>query len=188
MHYAQSQWLDDEWTIVVKAHAGSAVPVDAIRGVLTRLEPDVLSTANSMDAKLATVLLPASAAAVGLGVAGTLAMLFAAIGLYGVVAYMVAQRTHEFGVRIALGAKPRQVIGLVLRRGLMVAGIGAVLGSLAAAAAAALLSRVLYGIGPADPVAWAGAFGLVGGITLLAHAVPARRAASVNPVDSLRAE
>jgi predicted permease len=188
IHFAQSQRLDDEWTILVKSRAGFSAPVEAVHRVLANLEPDLLFRANSMDAKLATVLLPASAAAYSLGIAGSMAMLFAAIGLYGVVAFMVAQRTHEFGVRLALGAKPRQVIGLVLQRGLTMAAVGVIVGGVAAAAAAKALAGVLYGVGPADPLAWLMAFAVVLGICLLAHAVPARRAATVNPVDSLRAE
>jgi predicted permease len=188
IHYAQSQRLDDEWTILVRSRAGSGVPVEAVHRVLADLEPDLLFRANSMDAKLATALLPSSAAAYGLGIAGALAMLFAAIGLYGVVAFMVAQRTQEFGVRLALGARPRQVVGMVLRRGLTMAAAGAIVGGLGAAGAARAIAGLLYGVSPADPLAWFIAFAVVLGICLLAHAVPARRAASVNPVDSLRAE
>ena len=188
IHYAQSQWSDDEWTILVKSRPGSSVPVEDVHRALVDLEPDVLFRAASMDAKVATVLLPASAAAYGLGIAGALATLFAAIGLYGVVAFMVAQRTQEFGVRLALGAQPRQVVGMVLRRGFTVAAVGIIVGGLAAAGAATALSGLLYGISPADPLAWLMAFAVVLGICLLAHTVPARRAASVNPVDSLRAE
>ena len=188
IHYAQSQRPDDEWTILVKSRAGSGVPVEAVHRVLADLEPDVLFRANSMDAKLATVLLPATAAAYGLGIAGALAMLFAAIGLYGIVAYMVAQRTQEFGVRLALGARPWQVVAMVLRRGLTMAAVGAIAGGLGAAGAARALAGVLYGVSPADPLAWLAAIVVVFGICLLAHAMPARRAAAVNPVDSLKAE
>jgi predicted permease len=188
IHYAQSQWLDDEWTILVKARAGAVVPIDAIHSVLMTLDPNILFRATSMAAKVSTVLLPASAAAVALGIAGALAILFAAIGLYGVVAYMVAQRTNEFGVRLALGALPRQMMAMVLRRGFTLVGIGTTVGALIAAAAAVVVSRVLYGVSPADPLSWLGALTVVGGVSVLAHVAPARKAASVDPVEALRSE
>jgi ABC-type antimicrobial peptide transport system permease subunit len=123
-----------------------------------------------------------------MGIAGALAILFAAVGLYGVVAFMVTQRSHEFGVRLALGAVPRQVTGLVLRRGFTLVGVGATVGGLVAAAVAVILSGITYGVGPADPLAWSGALVVVAGVSILAHVVPARKAASVDPVQALRTE
>jgi len=188
VHYAASQWRGNDWTVLVKPRANAAVSTDAIRRIFTTLDPDVLFRATSLDAKVRTVLLPTSASAVALGIAGTLAILFAAIGLYGIVAFMVAQRTNEFGVRLALGALPRQVMGMVLRRGLTVVATGTAVGVLLAATAALALARVLYGVSPADPIAWIAALAIVGGVSALAHVVPARRAATVNPVQALRAE
>ena len=79
-------------------------------------------------------------------------MLFATIGLYGVIGYMVTRRTREFGVRIALGARPQQVVGLVIRQGLIVVGAGALLGGVVALGAAVALSS--HGVSPGDPLAW----------------------------------
>jgi predicted permease len=188
VHYAASQWRTNDWTVLVKARANSTVSTDAVRRVFTALDADVLFRATSLDAKVATVLLPTSASAVALGLAGTLAILFAAIGLYGIVAFMVAQRTNEFGLRLALGALPRQVMGMVLRRGLTVVATGTAVGVLLAIAAALAVERVLYGISAADPIAWIVSLAIVAAVSGLAHAVPARRAASVNPVDALKAE
>jgi predicted permease len=117
-----------------------------------------------------------------------LAVTLAAIGTYGVVSYVVAQSTREIGVRIALGALPRQVLGVVIGRGMFLAGIGAAVGLAGALALARLLAHQLYGVKPTDALTLAGATALLLLVALAASFVPARRATSVDPVVALRAE
>jgi predicted permease len=117
-----------------------------------------------------------------------LALALAAVGLYGVMAYLVTQRTHEIGVRVALGAVPHDVLGMVLRRGLLLSVAGAVLGLGGAAALMRLLRSQLYGIQTADPVTFAEVAALLVLVALVACLVPALRAARVDPVVALRSE
>ena len=112
---------------------------------------------------------------------GCVAMLLAAIGLYGVIAYSVSRRTREIGIRIALGARPSLVLGQVMRQGLVVAAVGLAVGCLLAAAAARAIAGALYGVGVADPVSWSAAAVVLLGVSALANLIPARRAARVDP-------
>jgi ABC-type antimicrobial peptide transport system permease subunit len=116
------------------------------------------------------------------------AMLLAAIGLYGVIAYSVARRTREIGIRMALGAKPGGVLRLIMRQGLTVAAAGAAGGTLLALGAAKAVSSALYGVSPLDSIAWAGAVGTLCLVSVLANAIPARRASRVDPSVALRSE
>jgi putative ABC transport system permease protein len=117
-----------------------------------------------------------------------LALLLAAIGVYGVMSYAVAQRTHEVGIRMALGAEPRQVVGSVLERGLRIVLGGALFGMVGALGAAQLLRHQLFGVGAADPVVFAAAPATLVAVALVACWLPARRAARVDPVVALRSE
>ena len=123
-----------------------------------------------------------------LGAIGLLALVLSVIGLYGVVAYTVAQRTHEIGVRLALGAQKIDVQWMVLARGLRLTATGIVAGFALSAAATRLLRRFLYGVNPLDPIAFAGAAFLWILVSMFASYVPARRAARVDPAVSLRYE
>ena len=126
--------------------------------------------------------------AVLLNVLAGLGLLMAAIGLYSVMAYSVAQRTGEIGIRMALGAKPQDMISLVVRQGLGLALIGLVLGSLAAVALARLAGAALVAVSPADPMVYAGAAVFTVGIAVLSAAVPAWRALRVDPMVALRCQ
>ena len=114
--------------------------------------------------------------------------MLAAIGLYGVIAFSVARRTREIGVRIAVGANAHDVLGMVMKQGLALVAVGAIAGLALAAFAARLLSGVLYGISAFDPPAWATAIGVLLTASALANLVPALRAMKVDPVNALRAE
>ncbi len=123
-----------------------------------------------------------------LGAFGLLALALSVIGLYGVIAYTVAQRTHEIGVRMALGAQKIDVHWMVLARGLRLTAVGIIIGLLLSAIATRFLRSFLYGVSPLDPIAFAGAALVWLLIAMLASYIPAQRAAHVDPAISLRYE
>ena len=122
------------------------------------------------------------------GVFGALALVIAAVGLYGVIGYAVSQRTHEIGVRMALGARGGDVLRMVMRQGASLAIAGALGGLLGALAVTRFLRAMLFGVTPLDPAAYVGAGALLLAAAALACYLPARRAARLDPVRALRAE
>jgi predicted permease len=123
-----------------------------------------------------------------LGIAGGMALLLGLIGIYGVISYAVSQRTREIGIRVALGAEPGAVRRLFVGYGLALAGIGTVIGLAAAAGLTQLMKSVLFGISPVDPLTYTAVPLVLVAATVLASYLPARRAAAVDPVETLRAE
>jgi ABC-type antimicrobial peptide transport system permease subunit len=117
-----------------------------------------------------------------------IALLLAGVGLYGVIAYSVTQRTREIGVRVALGADARSVRRLVVGGGLKLTTLGVVLGIAAAAVSTRVLASLLYGVSPVDPVSFGAITVLVMAIALVASYVPARRAVRIDPTEALRAD
>ena len=189
VHYAYSQRPDLAESIIARTHGDASALVDAIRRELLGMEPNLLFLDNqTMTTQVGATLLPAKFGAMSVSAVGVIAMLLAAIGLYGVIAYSVARRTREIGIRMALGAKPSGVLGLIMRQGLTVAAVGAAGGALLALGAANAVSGALYAVSPVDPIAWAGALGTLLAVSVLANAIPARRAARVDPSVALRSE
>jgi putative ABC transport system permease protein len=123
-----------------------------------------------------------------LGLFAGIAVLLSAIGIYGVISYTVVQRTHEIGIRAALGASTFSLLGLILRNGMSMAGIGLILGFGAALSLTQLLRTLLFGIGARDPVTMASVAGILGFVAFLACYIPAYRATRVDPVVALRYE
>jgi putative ABC transport system permease protein len=120
------------------------------------------------------------------GVFAILALLLASVGIYGLLAYMVGQRAHEIGVRMALGAMPSTIGKMIVSRGAGLAGIGVGIGLLLSGIMAPLISTVLYGVRPLDPEVFLGVPLILMLVALLASYIPARRAARVNPIVALR--
>jgi ABC-type antimicrobial peptide transport system permease subunit len=114
------------------------------------------------------------------------ALVLASSGLYGLMSYSVAQRTQEFGVRLALGAQGRDVVGLVVRQGMVLVGIGVVLGLLGGFALANMVASLLFGVSPGDPLTYGGVTAALVAVAALASYLPARRAVSVDPINALR--
>jgi putative ABC transport system permease protein len=123
-----------------------------------------------------------------LGAFAAIAILLAAVGIYGVIAYNVAQRTREIGIRMALGAQRKQMLSMVLRQSLTMAAIGIVVGLLGAFAATRLLRALLFGVGPMDVLTYTAVVALLGAAAFVAGLLPARRAMKVDPVVALRYE
>ena len=123
-----------------------------------------------------------------LAIAGAMALALGVIGIYGVIAYVVAQRTREIGIRSALGAEPRELAKMFLRQGLALSAVGAVVGVVAAVALARLMSSLLFGVSPLDPTAYVAALVVIVSAAALATYLPARRAAQLDPIETLRAE
>jgi putative ABC transport system permease protein len=116
------------------------------------------------------------------------ALVLAAIGIFGVMSYTVSQRTREIGIRMALGAQGGSVVSMVVRQAMFLAIGGLALGLVAAAALSRTMATLLFELSPTDPATFAAVGGVLAFVALLASYVPARRAASVDPIDSLRAE
>ena len=145
---------------------------------ITKIEPMEQLLANSLARRTFTMMLLATAAA--------LALVLSAIGLYGVISYVVAQRRGEIGIRMALGAGASSVRGMVVRQSLALAGVGVVVGLAVALAATRVLSALLFGVSPTDPFVLASATLILVGLAALASYAPARRASKVDPVEALR--
>jgi putative ABC transport system permease protein len=123
-----------------------------------------------------------------LAIAGAMALALSVVGIYGVIAYVVSQRAREIGIRTAVGAEPRQLETMFLRQGLTLSALGAVVGLVAAMALGRLMSSLLFGVSPMDPIAYVAAVAVTIAAAAIASYVPARRAATMDPIETLRAE
>jgi predicted permease len=163
--------------------------VNAVRAAMQDVDPNLpITRIESMNAALADSIATERLIASLLAGFAVVALLLAAAGVYGVIAYTVAQRTTEIGVRVALGADARAVLRLVAREGFAVTAAGMIAGTLAAAAASQALRTLLFDVSPADPLTYAAVLALFAAVACAAVVVPARRALRVDPLVALRAE
>lgn len=173
---------------VVRTATPAAPLVPTLEQELRTLDPDLVFLDTGTLADLADIrMLPIRIGAWLIGVFGVLALLLAAVGLYGVIAFSVSRRVREIGIRKALGAETGSVVGLVVRRGMILVGVGGLLGAALAVAGARLLASVLF-VGTFDPISFGLAFAVLAAVAALANWIPARRAAAVHPMVALRGE
>jgi putative ABC transport system permease protein len=176
-------------TLALRTPAAPASVLPAIRSGLASLDPGLpLADVRTMDERLGESVGVARLAAVLLGLFAAIALSLAAVGVYSVIAHVFAERTHEIGVRMALGASRAGVLRMVLERGALLALAGAGLGVAGALALTRFLVSLLYGVEPTDPLTFAAVSLILIGVALLACYIPARRAAKVDPMVALRYE
>ena len=160
-----------------------------IRKAVADVDPTLpLASINTVAAMYEMSMARTSFSLVLLGIAGAMALVLGIVGIYGVLAYAVMQRQREVGIRLALGAAPRAVKEMFVYRGMILSGIGIVLGAIVAAGLTRLLSSLLFGVTPVDALTYAAAVGVLVVAALAASYIPARRAAAVDPVETLRAQ
>lgn len=175
--------------IAVRAQGDPRAIVPAVRAVIAAVDPDQpIYEIKTLDRVISESVVGLSYVAVMMGVLGLIALVLAAVGVYGVMAYAVAERTHEIGVRLALGAQPREIMRLILSRGVFLLALGLAIGLPISYAFARLLASLIFGVSSTD----AGVFFLItiflAAISLAACYIPAHRAMSVDPIVALRYE
>jgi predicted permease len=175
--------------IMVRTNGAPEPVFAAVRGEVAAIDPNLpLFDVTTLKEHMRLALFPARVAAMVLGVFGLVALLLSAIGIYGITSYAVSQRTHEIGIRMALGAQLGDVLRLVLNHGLKLTLIGTALGLAGAFLATRAITAVLYGVSATDPLTFVSVSILLIGVALLACYVPARRATKVDPLIALRNE
>jgi predicted permease len=183
---AGSPWV----TFVIRSErAGTVSLTEEVRQAVRSVSGSIpIAQERTMQDLYAGSLARTSFTLVMLAIAGLMALALGVIGIYGVIAYVVSQRTREIGIRLALGAQPRQVAKMFLLHGLALSGVGLAAGLVAAVALGRAMSSVLFGISPVDPAAYIAALGVMLGAAALASYLPARRAAAIDPTETLKAE
>ena len=175
--------------LVIRARGPAGLVEGQVQHALQVAEPDLpYVRVQTLTERIAPQWRSWRLGATMLTVFGLLALVIASLGLYGVTAYGVTQRTQEIGVRIALGAGRRDVVGLAVAQALRATGIGALVGVLLALALGRAVASLLFGIKPADPASVMGAVVVLLAVAALAAYVPARRAAAIDPMEALRYE
>jgi putative ABC transport system permease protein len=173
-------------TLVVKTRTAPEAMIAPVRREIRAADPDqAVFSIRTMDQLLADSIALRRFSMLLLGIFALLALLLAAIGIYGVLAHAVVQRTHEIGIRMALGAQMRDVLGLILRHGMMLTALGVLAGIAGALGATRLLANLLYGVTASDPATFVTIALLLGAVAFLACYLPARRAAKLDPVIAL---
>lgn len=187
VHHAQSRLFGITLALRIDGDPLAAAP--GIRKALSAVDPtQSIFGVRTMEQALAATIAPRRFNLLLFGTFALVALLLAALGVYGVVAYAVAERTHEIGIRLALGAERRRVVGMIVRQGMISVVAGITMGLLSALAASRLMASLLYEVGPTDAPTFAVVTLLLTAIAFIACATPALKAAVVDPVTALKAE
>jgi ABC-type antimicrobial peptide transport system permease subunit len=181
-----AQYAQSSATLVVRSRLQQSEIRPALQSLLTNIEPDVPYTLRSWPEVLGTVLFPARAATMSLGIMGCLAVMLAVTGIFGMAAYSVSKRMKEFGIRVAVGAHRTQLMRAALGRPLVLLLSGSVAGLLLGVLASPLLAQIVYQATPRDPLVLVGVILAMAIVGLLATWLPARRALTINPAKLLR--
>jgi putative ABC transport system permease protein len=189
VYWPHPELVYSSMTILVRTANDPLALVGAAHTELQQLDPELpMAAIATMDQLLAESLSRAHFTMLLLGIFSAVALILAAVGIYGLIAYSVTQRTQELGIRIALGAQHRDVLRLVLAQGTRLTLLGVAIGLLAALALSRLLSTLLFAVSATDPLTFAGVAALLAAVALLACFIPARRATRVDPIVALRYE
>ena len=176
-------------TLNVRAAGNGAALLTSVRSQVQALQPTMpLTNVQTAEQLIGQVLWAPRMGAALLGIFGLIALFLAAIGIYGVMSYAVNQRTVEFGLRMALGASPRDVLRMVLRQGMLLVACGLLIGVVTALLATRLIGALLVGLSATDPLTYAFISLFLAAVAALAGYVPARRATRVDPMVALRSE
>jgi len=184
--YRQRPWVANDFNIVMQGNVENATVIAAARRAVSDLRPDVPPRFRTIETVVSTSVADRRFTLLLIGVFGASALLLATLGVYGVISYLVTQRRQEIGVRIALGAQSTDVVKLVLRQGALLAGIGIIVGGVAALALTRLIRGMLFGVSTTDPLAFGAVILGMLAVALLASFIPARRAAGIAPMSILR--
>jgi len=189
IYAAWDQWPIDEITVVMRSRGDPAVALKAARATVLSLDRDLpVYDVFTLETMVNRALGQPRFYVLLLSIFAVLAVVLAVVGIYGVIAYTVQQRTREIGIRIALGASRERVVAMVVRRGVILALAGIAFGSAGAYAVSRVLQSLLFGVGARDPFTFLAVAALLGAVALLASWLPARRAARVDPLAAMRAE
>jgi putative ABC transport system permease protein len=188
-YWPEGQRPHGDMHLVIRTEGPPVNWVSAVRGTVRSIDSNVLvAEVETLSEVVSLASSRTRFSLVLLGAFAVMALILAAVGLFGVMAYSVAQRTQEIGVRMALGAKPAEIVGMVLRDGITLAATGLAGGTLAAIGLTRFIAAQLYGVKPSDPWSFALATGLLLAVATLAAYLPARRASKVDPMVALRYE
>jgi predicted permease len=187
-HFRFGQWIDDV-TLVVKTHVAPTSVTAALRDTVRSVDADQpLYQVLTMEEVIGGSVAARRLNLMLLGTFALIALVLATAGLYGVISYLVAQRTREIGIRVALGARTRDVVWLVMRQGGRLTAVGIAVGIAGALGLSRIMESLLYGVSPRDPLTLGALAALLGGVALMATWLPARRAARVDPVIAIKSE
>jgi predicted permease len=188
-YVAQSQHWNEGMSMVIRTSGDPGDVVPALRSAVAAFDETLpVSGIRTMSKHLGIALMPARLAGAALGVFGLLGLVLASVGMYGVMSYTVSQRRREIGIRMAVGAATGDVVGLIMKQGLALVIVGAVIGMGGALGASRLLRGILYGASVVDPATFIGVPLLLTAVAALASWLPARRASGVDPLEALRRE